>query len=83
MQPASANPSAAAAPTPASTTPAEAAASKGADEGEEEDEGSFTLFVKNLSFNTSEEALRQAFEKRTKGVRTVAIPKKTAPPKVR
>jgi RNA recognition motif-containing protein len=56
-------------------------ASKAEDEMEEEEgDGSFTLFVKNLNFATTEEALRQAFEKRTKGVRTVAIPKKTGPP---
>ena len=45
------------------------------------DEGSFTLFVKNLNFETGEEALATAFRKRTKGVRAVSLPKKTAPAK--
>lgn len=51
----------------------------GEDEGEEEREGSFTLFVKNLNFATSEEKLLAHFKSKTQGVRTVAIPKKTAP----
>ena len=51
------------------------------EEGVEEEgpEGSFTLFVKNLNFATTEEKLLVYFESKTQGVRTVAIPKKTAP----
>jgi RNA recognition motif-containing protein len=48
---------------------------------QEEEDGadeSFTLFVKNLNFATTEEGLRAAFEKRTRGVRAVSIPRKPA-----
>ncbi|GAB5029749.1 rna-binding protein 19 [Nannochloropsis oceanica] len=46
---------------------------------EEEPDGSFTLFVKNLNFATTEEKLLAYFKSKTQGVRTVAIPKKSAP----
>ena len=42
-------------------------------------EGSFTLFVKNLNFATTDEGLAAFFKARTQGVRAVNIPKKAAP----
>ena len=38
-----------------------------------------TIYVKNLSFNTTEEALHEVFEKNVGKVRTVRIPQKVAP----
>lgn len=46
---------------------------------EEDAEGSFTLFVKNLNFATTDDGLSKLFKQKTKGVRAVSIPKKTAP----
>mmetsp|Transcript_25054 Transcript_25054/g.61723 ORF Transcript_25054/g.61723 Transcript_25054/m.61723 type:complete len:824 (-) Transcript_25054:1384-3855(-) len=42
---------------------------------------SSTVYVKNLNFQTTEEILRDVFEKQVDGVRFVRIPKKTAPAK--
>lgn len=91
--PAQAQPPTAAAATPAPTAPASAvtaspataaaatAAPAAAEQGEEEvvGEGSFTLFVKNLNFATTDEGLAAFFKARTQGVRAVNIPKKAAP----
>jgi multiple RNA-binding domain-containing protein 1 len=53
-----------------------------ADDAEEEESASAptaTLYIKNLNFNTTEENLRQLFEKSVGGVKAVKIPKKVAP----
>ena len=53
-----------------------------ADDAEEEESSSAptaTLYIKNLNFNTTEEILRQLFEKSVGGVKAVKIPKKIAP----
>ncbi|CAJ1934458.1 unnamed protein product [Cylindrotheca closterium] len=42
---------------------------------------SSTIYVKNLNFQTTEEILRDVFEKSVDGVRFVRIPQKTAPAK--
>jgi multiple RNA-binding domain-containing protein 1 len=50
-----------------------------ADEAEVANGVSATIYVKNLNFSTTEEALRQVFERHVKGVRAVKIPRKVAP----
>jgi multiple RNA-binding domain-containing protein 1 len=53
-----------------------------ADDAEEEELSSAptaTLYIKNLNFNTTQENLRQLFEKSVGGVKAVKIPKKVAP----
>ena len=66
------------APTAAAVL-APAAPAAAAEEEAADDEGSFTLFVKNLSFATTDDGLAAFFKRRTLSVRAVSIPKKAAP----
>lgn len=66
--------------TPFAAPPAE----ETMDENPDEEAGSgtsSTIYVKNLSFKTTEEVLRSVFEKIGGGVRSVRIPRKMAPMK--
>jgi multiple RNA-binding domain-containing protein 1 len=67
---------------PAENTPAEHGKVSPLEDSREDHEtegGSSTIYVKNLNFETTEETLRQVFEKQIGVVRSVKIPQKVAP----
>jgi len=59
-----------------STPAAPAAAEVEQEEEQDSEEATYSLFIKNLSFNTTEEGLKAFCTRKVQGVRVVSIPKK-------